>query len=190
MNGADGTRTTSPWGRRIRAFLALVTLAEIIVLLVLAQLIGVPATLLILLAFSAAGVAVLRYAARRLFPPPAPGSGPAGTASVRVPPDGRQMAESVPLMGAGILMTVPGILTGVLGTLLLFAPIRRALRPLAIRAATPVVTWMQQAYANRPVVPGEIVDEPPRPAQHVDVEIIELSAPDPPPEEDDSQNRP
>jgi UPF0716 protein FxsA len=183
MSMVDSAGTTSSWGRRIRAFLALIALAEIVVVLGLARFIGGPATVMILLAFTAAGVLVLRRAARRLFRPVAPETGTSGAVSGAVSSDGRQVAEAVPLLGAGILMTVPGILTGVLGTLLLFAPIRRVLRPLAVRAAAPVVARMQRMSAQPQTVPGEVVDEEPRSAQHVDVEIIDISTLEPPPEE-------
>jgi UPF0716 protein FxsA len=189
MSTAGSARTTSPWGRWIRAFLALTVLAEIIVVLVLGRFLGAPLTAMILLAFSAAGVVVLKQTVRRLFPPRLPDVGPSGTASVRTPPDGRQVAESVPLLGAGVLMTVPGVLTGVLGTLLLFAPIRRALRPVAVRVAAPVLARMRRDTSNPQVIPGIVIDDAAEQTHHVDVEVIEISPPESFPDGDDSPNR-
>jgi UPF0716 protein FxsA len=179
VSGTGATGSSSPWGRRVRAFLALIALAEITVLILLSQVIGAAATVLAVLGFSVAGLWVLRHASRRLFGPAVTGQESPGTATGPLPPSGQQVAEAVPVLGAGILMTVPGILTGVLGTLLLFAPIRRLLRPLAVRIATPVVARLQRSATGHPVVPGEVLDPQTRPARDVEVEVIEITDADP-----------
>jgi UPF0716 protein FxsA len=142
----------------------LVALAEITTLILLGQLIGAAATLLVLLTFSLSGVILLRHAARRLLRPFAQGRNPSEPVTAPMSASSRETTESIALLGAGLLLTVPGILTGLAGTLLLIPPVRKLLQPLALRMAGPVHTRLQRATGPGPVIQGEVItdkDEPP-----------------------------
>ncbi len=101
--------------------LALTALVEIVVFVVLGRAIGYGATILLIFAGSLAGLLVLRregVRAWRRFRAAAE----SGT------PPGRQVTDGLIGLGAGLLLAMPGVVTGVTGLLLLIPPLRAGAR--------------------------------------------------------------
>lgn len=91
--------------------------------------------------------------------------GPAGSAA--------PVADTALLAGATIAMVVPGLVTTVLGILLLLKPVRLVLRPLVIAVGTRKVVGAMEGYAQYgrgmagfTVVDGQVVDTTYNPADH------------------------
>lgn len=147
------TRAARPVrGRWVLAALALLPVVELAVAIALAGWIGAGWTVLALLLISAAGLLVLRRAgaqAWRRFTRSAQGE------PVRV---GDPAGAGLDLL-AGLLLALPGFVTGLAGALLLLPPTRRpAARVLGRGLRNRVVRLGPQG----PVITGEVVDEPPR----------------------------
>ena len=101
--------------------LALTALVEIVVFVVLGRAIGYGATILLIFAGSLAGLLVLRregVRAWRRFRAAAE----SGT------PPGREVTDGLLGLGAGLLLAMPGVVTGVTGLLLLIPPLRAGAR--------------------------------------------------------------
>lgn len=162
------------WGRRVRAALALVALAEIATIILVGGLLGTVPTVVLLLVSSAAGVWVLRRLSRRALRDLAPPDGTIG----RVPQPDADIADTATLAGAGLLLAVPGLLTGAVGALLVLPPVRRGLRPVLARAVAPLAERLLRAAGMGQVVEGEVV--PPGPASQVRIEVVEVRDPEPP----------
>ncbi|MEJ2579959.1 MAG: FxsA family protein, partial [Kineosporiaceae bacterium] len=165
------TPRTSRWGRWLRAGLALIVLTEITVAILTARLIGIPLTVLTVLAFSASGLWLLHRTSSRalhhLDPAhPAPGTAPTPSGTTRPVPG----ADLAILAAAGLLLTLPGLLTGILGALAALPPSRRALRPLLLRAVAPIAENLLRTTGMARVVTGEVVEE----ETVVHVEVVEV----------------
>ena len=143
-------------GRLLLAGFALLPVAEIAAAVLVAGQIGVGWTFVALLALSVAGVVVLRRtgraAVRTLGPRTVPGTpAPAAGAS-------RATGADLALEGAGgVLLALPGFVTGLLGALLVLPPTRRVVRPLLGAGAMRLVTSAARRGRVR-VVTGEAVD--------------------------------
>lgn len=134
---------------------------EVLVAVRVADLIGVAPVLLLLLGSSLLGARVLSRRAiqawRRV--------GVAAQEGERV---GRRVADTGLVVLAGVLLLLPGLVTGVLGLLLLLPPVRAVLRPVIgalvlRRFALPVVLgargagWaFDRARAGRPGGPADV----------------------------------
>lgn len=140
------------WVRVLRASPLILFLLEVIVIIVLAQLIGWW-TLLALLVFSAAGMAVISRTSRRSFQDFREMSRTGRTPS-------RSTTDDVITLVGGALLLVPGFITGVLG-LALVVPFTRALtrRLLAFLAAKHVLQAMGVRFQHGSVIHGEVVTE-------------------------------
>jgi UPF0716 protein FxsA len=92
-------------------------------------------------------------------------AGPAGSAA--------PVADTALLAGATIAMVVPGLVTTVIGILLLLKPVRAVLRPLVIALGTRKVVVAMESYAQYgrgmagvTVVDGHVVDTPDSPTTY------------------------
>ncbi|WP_338316403.1 FxsA family membrane protein, partial [Streptomyces bohaiensis] len=166
----------SPARGRVRTLLPLLTvvwvIAEIWLLLMLGRAAGGLTVVLVLLAGFVAGSLVLRRAGRRALRNL--------NEAVQAAQQGRRPEKGEARSGnglaavGGILLMVPGLLSDLLGLLLVFPPTaalaRSALSGLVVSRAGPLGTAYQEARAadarlrmHRPdgkVVQGEVVDEP------------------------------
>jgi UPF0716 protein FxsA len=104
----------------LRGFaLTLVTAAlEIAVFVLLGEVIGYGWTILAVLALSVLGMSLLRREGIRAW------RGFIASANAGQPP-GDRMIDGIVGLGAGLLLTVPGLVTGAAGLLLLLPPARR-----------------------------------------------------------------
>lgn len=167
MNG-DG-RPRSRTARLILAGALLLPLAELTLAIAVGRVIGAPLTVLLLIAVSVSGGYVLRHAgarAARALRRPAPS-----------PDDLREAGDAGWLMIGGVLLLVPGFLTGVTGALLALPATRRLLRPVLGRTVGTLAQRLAQArglhvFSGGPdpgdkVIPGDVVhgagEEPPPP---------------------------
>ena len=135
-------------GRRIGIGLLLVPVVEIVVAVVVAHWIGWPATLLLVLLASTAGLLLLRRegaGALRRWRSRAPGT----VAAAEVGDTGMRVA-------AATLLLLPGLVTGVAGLLLLVPPVRSA----AGAAAGRRLRRELGRAGRRVTVRGEVVDAP------------------------------
>ena len=153
-------------GRRIRAGLALLALGEVIVAILIGRWIGAAATVLALLAISVAGIWVLRLLGRRVVRSVGPvgRAGPVGTGQ-----QGQDAGEIATIAAGGLLLAVPGFLTGLAGLLLVVPPTRALLRPAVRRLTGSATARLLRMSGLERVVPGEVVT----PAD-VHVEVIEV----------------
>jgi len=160
--------------RAVGAALLLLPILELAVLIRVGAAVGIGVTLLLLLAGAVAGSIVLRQVGaatiRRLSA--ASRRDPAVAPPVAGPPP----AETALLVGAGLLLIVPGFLSDVAGLLLLVPAVRRAL----VRRAGDAVLRRFRVRSVR-VVQGQVMDGgavPPAPrAVPVDVRVIEAWPP-------------
>jgi UPF0716 protein FxsA len=131
----------------VRGLLLIVGLivAEVYVFLQAVHHLGVLATLALLLAISASGpwlvrrtgLGVWRRAQSRLQEGEVPG---------------RELVDGVLLFAAGVLLTLPGFITGVIGVLLLLPPVRALVRRLGARSLARRVVVAE--WNDRPVPGG------------------------------------
>lgn len=149
--------------------------AEIYVMVLVAGQIGWSWTLLALLALSALGIVVIRGTAR------AAREIARSTSSLSVsaaPATGSQAADAGFRMVAGVLLVIPGFITGLVGLLLLLPPVRLLAKIMAGNAMIRRYPTMQATFTRvrlisdpGDVVQGEVIDpqeqdgepEPPRP---------------------------
>jgi UPF0716 protein FxsA len=113
--------------------IVLVAIAELYVMVQVAHHIGALSTIALLVLFSVSGPWLVRRT----------GLGVWRRARTRVDQGempGREIVDGVLLLGAGVLLTVPGFITGVLGLLLLLPPIRALVRMIGGRWAARRVT--------------------------------------------------
>jgi UPF0716 protein FxsA len=148
--------------------------AEIYVMVLVAAQIGWSWTLLALLALSALGIVVIRGTARAAREIARSTSVMPGSV---VPGTGSQAADAGFRMLAGVLLLVPGFITGLVGLLLLFPPVRVLARIMAGNAMIRRYPTMQATFTRvrlvtdpGDVIQGEVIDpqnregesEPPR----------------------------
>ena len=150
----------------VRWIIAGYLVVEIAAFWALVHFLGFGWALLITLAASALGFAVLGRRVREFAAPVrnrAAGPDPAGESPVAA------FSDSALLAVTGILTVLPGIVTTVLGLILTASPVRRRLRPVvaagAARKATllaekiTVVRMAPHGHVDGSVVDGSIVDE-------------------------------
>jgi UPF0716 protein FxsA len=127
---------------RVLLLIVLVVIAEVYVFLQVVHHLGVLAALALLLLISASGpwlvrrtgIGVWRRARGRLQDGELPG---------------REMVDGVLLFAAGVLLTLPGFITGAAGALLLLPPVRALVRWLGARSLARRVVI--QAWTGDPV---------------------------------------
>jgi UPF0716 protein FxsA len=144
-----------------------VFLSEILALIGLGKLIGLTAATLVLVAGSVAGLLLLRREGLRAW------RGFRQRVAAGAPP-GTQITDGLVGLGGALLLAVPGLLTGVVGVVLLTPPVRRLARD-RVRAAVERrlsgaeasavfgPRWVRVRQGRRPapdaeVVEGEVVD--------------------------------
>jgi len=113
-------------GRRVRLAAALVILAEFVVFVLVANWIGVGATILATLATGALGVVLLGRQGTRAL------ADLRERARSRRSP-GRELGDAGLVAAGGLLMVLPGFLTDVVGLLCLLPPTRRLVRAVLAR---------------------------------------------------------
>ena len=167
--------TARGWASLAGAGLLVVGLAvEVAALVVVADLIGLPAALLLLAAASLLGMVLLRREGARAW------RGFREAAAAGGPPGSRVTDGVVGLVGA-LLLAVPGLVSAVLGGLLLIPPVRALargrLRAYAERRLSsaeagalfgPRQVRVRRVAGPEPttdVVEGEVVDGPVRPGR-------------------------
>jgi UPF0716 protein FxsA len=165
-----------PLGRRRRAgtlfgtVLILLPVLEIALAIQVGLRIGAGPTLLLLLAGSVAGLLVLRQvglsAVRRLATPPS------DTGSARSP---RPPAQTALVVLAGVLLLVPGFITDLGGLVLLLPGVRRLL---ARQAEAALVRRFD--VRGVAIIQGQVIGDPSRTAEHVDVQVVQVRDVDPP----------
>ncbi|MGW1676137.1 FxsA family protein [Saccharopolyspora sp. NPDC002376] len=151
--------------------LLVAVVAEIAVLVVLGQAIGVLPTLGLLVAGAVLGTWLLRREGRRTV------AEFREAARLRRSPD-REISDGVLIAASGLLIFLPGLLSDIAGLLLLFPPIRAVLRKRMLRAAERRSKQMQdrvwlhtqrvrreRGAAGSDVIDGEVIsvtedDEP------------------------------
>jgi UPF0716 protein FxsA len=146
------------------AFLLFIVLpvAEIYVMVLVADQIGWYWTLLALLGLSLLGVLVVRgtlRAAREIA------RSTSSMPMTAVPAAGSQAADAGFRLLAGILLVIPGFLTGAVGLLLLLPPVRALARAMAGNAMVRRYPSMQATITRvrivadpGDVIPGEVID--------------------------------
>lgn len=140
-----------------------VILAEIAVAVLVARLIGPWLTMLLIVAFSFAGLLVVRRAGARSVQ-----ALRQAAAQRRLP--GGELADHALLLLGGVLMIPPGFVLDLLGLVFVLPftrPIARRLVGLVLRGRIFVRLAQSWPGQGPPVVPGEVVhdDEPRRPDQ-------------------------
>jgi UPF0716 protein FxsA len=132
-------------------FLLLVMLAEIAVVVAIGQVIGVLTTVLLLVAVSVVGVAMLRRQGTRTLT--------AFTEAVRSRRDpSPEMVDGMLIGVSAALVLFPGFVSDVLALLLLFPPTRAVVRRRVLRRAA-----RQRARGQVFVVDSEVTSEPVHP---------------------------
>lgn len=139
---------------RLLLLLLLVAVVEVAVLIAVGDLIGLLPTLLVLLAASVLGLWLLRREGTRAFA--------ALTDAVRSRrPPRRELSDGMLIAAGGVLILLPGLVSDVLGLLVLLPPTRALLRRRIARAARRRVgVAYGSAFRGGPVVEGEVVTEP------------------------------
>ncbi len=174
MSGPAAPARPSPAGRRLRAGLLLMVLVEVLLAIEVGRWLGAPATVLLVVAFSALGVLVLRRLGRRALGRLDPGRLDPGRTAVAAAA-GPGLAETATVAVGGLLLVLPGLLTGVVGLLLVLPPTRRLLRPALGRLTAPMTLRLLRAAGVSRIVAGEVVQ--------VDVlDVRDVPANQPPPE--------
>ncbi len=123
------------WLRFVPLALLAAAVVEIAVFVLLAHLIGYGPALLLLLAASVAGLFLLRREGMRAW------RSFRAAASAGQPP-GRQVTDGLVGLAGGLLLAVPGLVSGLIGVLLVVPPVRRGASLLARRAAERRVSSM------------------------------------------------
>jgi UPF0716 protein FxsA len=140
------------WGRLTLLGLVALPVLEVWLALWLADQIGGWWTVGALAGLSALGLLVLRHGGRAAWT--------AFAAPIRAgqrPPD--TAADGLVLLLGGLLLAVPGFLTGAAGLLLLVPAVRRAVRRgVARRVSASVVVVRASGPRPGPVIPGEVVE--------------------------------
>ncbi len=131
----------------------LYAVVEIAALVAVGQLLGVVPAILLLIATSAAGLLLIGSQGRRVFEQfrrVSRGELDPGTA----------VADGALVALGGLLMFIPGLVTGVLGLLLLLPPTRVLVRPLVTAFAARRIARLAAARPHRGVVidGGEVID--------------------------------
>lgn len=138
---------------RLLLVLLLVAVVELAVLVAVGDLIGLLPTLLVLLAASVLGLWLLRREGTRAF------AALADAVRTRRPPL-RELSDGMLIAAGGVLILLPGLVSDVLGLLLLLPPTRALLRRRMARSARRRVRLAYgPAFRGGPVVDGEVVSE-------------------------------
>jgi UPF0716 protein FxsA len=160
-------------------------IAEVACAALVADHLGWGSTLLLLLALSVVGIIVLRAASRRTRRGMARGMarlddpGPDATSTLAASRAAAAAADTSLLFVAGILLLVPGFVTGLLGLVLLIPPVRTVLiavlggwfgRRVRRNEAVSGVFTRIVVWGGGDVVPGQVVrpDDPPGPGGPAD----------------------
>ncbi|WP_329110594.1 FxsA family protein [Micromonospora sp. NBC_01699] len=114
--------------RLVPLALLLAVVIEIVVFVLVGHAIGFGWTILLVLAASVLGLLLLRREGMRAW------RGFRSAAEAGAPP-GRQVVDGLVGLGAGLLLAVPGLVSGVVGLLLVVPPVRR-LAARGVRVAT------------------------------------------------------
>ena len=133
--------------------LAVVLALEIVVAVLVARLIGPWPTMLLIVAFSFAGLLVVRRAGARSLQ-----ALRQAAAQRRLP--GGELADHALLLLGGILMIPPGFVLDLLGLLFVLPftrPLARRLVGLVLRARIFVRVSQAWPSTGKPIVPGEVV---------------------------------
>lgn len=130
--------------------LLFVPIVELYVIVQVAQEIGVLYTLLALILVSLVGVWVVKHEGLRVWT-----RFQQQIAARRVP--SRELADGVMILIAGVLLVLPGFVTGAIGALLLLPPVRALLRPLMLGRFAGTVSVVRATY-RRPGGGGAVYD--------------------------------
>ncbi|HEY1133497.1 MAG TPA: FxsA family protein [Nocardioides sp.] len=136
---------------------------EVGAFLLVADLVGVPLAVLLVLASTVLGFVVLARAGRRSWQ-----AAMAATRAGRPPAD--ELLDGVLVFVAAVMLIVPGLVNGVLGLLLVLgrglvrAPVRALLMRRARRYGVPTGSWPTAGPGRKPgddgdVVQGEVVED-------------------------------
>ncbi|MBV9163131.1 MAG: FxsA family protein [Pseudonocardiales bacterium] len=125
-------------------------IVELTVLVAVGRVIGVLATIGLLVLASLFGVALLRRESARTL-----GAFVEALRTRKLPH--RELLDGMLIAAAGVLIVVPGFVSDVLGLLLLLAPTRALIRRRILRSAARRAAVR---FAPGAVVEGEVVDEP------------------------------
>lgn len=132
-------------------FLALTV--EVAVLVAVGHTIGVLPTIGLLVLSSVVGVVLLRREGSRALR--------AFVLALRTrKPPHHELLDGVIIAAAAVLIVMPGLISDVVGLLLLLPPIRAGVRRRMLRAAT---RHTPASFARGAVVEGEVIDVPPSP---------------------------
>ncbi len=162
----------------------IVPLAELAIIIQVNDLVGLPVTIGLLLAFSILGAALLKRESRRAFV-----SFRAALAEGRWPGD--EVAQGGLVIFGGALLLTPGFLTDLVGLLCLLPPTRAAAsRLLRARLTMGVVTGSPRDRQRRPrrrdaTAPGGAHGED---DGALEVEVLEVRREELPPTSDDGQS--
>ena len=116
-------------GRRLRTVLGLLALAEVVVFILMANWIGLGATILLALLTSALGWALVARQGMRAL-------GELRDRARTRQSAGRELGDAGLVAAGGVLMLLPGFIGDVVGLLCLLPPTRRPLRALLARLLT------------------------------------------------------
>jgi len=133
--------------------LLVATVIEVTVLVAVGHVIGVWATIGLLILASLVGAALLRREGIRTL------VAFQEALRARRPPH-RELIDGMLIATAGVFIVLPGFVSDVLGLLLLLPPTRALVRRRMLRSA---VLHAPRRFASSSVVEGEGVDEPPTP---------------------------
>lgn len=183
--GARQPRRRTRATRYTLAGLLALPLVELVVAILVGRAIGAPATMLLLILFSVAGVVVVRRGGAAALRSLSTQTGREPTAG-RTPPGGpREAAANGWVLFGGLLLTVPGFVTGLAGILLVVPFTRRLVAPLLGRGAglvaarligAPLLGRMARTrVVPGDVIPGDVIDA--TDATVVDVQVVPPTAP-------------
>jgi UPF0716 protein FxsA len=163
-------------------FVLLYLVVEIVALVAVASVIGVGATLLVLLAGSVLGLWLARREGVRAAQALAQAVGNRRVAHA-------ELTDGLLVAAGGVLLFVPGLVTDLAGLLLLLPPTRSLVRGRLVRAAERRAPGLRTARIRTqgPVVDGEVVDEPRQ--RHEGHPVIEGTAGPGPDESDQGDDR-
>lgn len=138
-------------------FVLLYLVVEIVALVALGSVIGFGWTLLVLLAGSVLGLLLARREGLRA-------AQALTTAMTKRQVAHSELTDGLLVAAGGVLLFVPGLVTDVVGLLLLLPPTRALVRRRLVRAAEERAPGLRTARirAEGPVVDGVVVDHPPR----------------------------
>ena len=143
----------------VLVLIIVVAIAELYVIVQVANHIGVLATIALLVLISASGPWLVRHTGLGVWRR-------ARTRLTQGDMPGREIVDGVLLLAAGVLLTIPGFLTGIVGLLLLLPPVRALVRWFGSRRLVrryDIRVWNSHGFGGRD---GDVITAGSRSVDH------------------------